>query len=83
MSIVNFVKNHEKSLAFLTVVLAGTAAYAGYYGNQDAVSYITENVKRQQKVVNAIGEMRAIKLVTVGAQVTGKIENLYDGSVRL
>lgn len=79
MGIVNFVKNHKKSLAFLTVVLAGTAAYAGYYSNQDAVSYITENVKRQdvQKVVNATGEVRAIELVTVGAQVTGKIENLY------
>ena len=49
------------------------------FGSKDDVTYITEDVKRQniEKVVNAAGEVRAIQLVTVGAQVSGKIEKLY------
>ena len=44
----------------------------------EPVSYITEPVIRKniEKSVNATGEVKAIELVTVGAQTSGKIEYL-------
>lgn len=44
----------------------------------EPVSYITEPVIRKniEKTVNATGEVKAIELVTVGAQTSGKIEYL-------
>ena len=47
--------------------------------NENDITYITEPVQKRNvhKVVNATGEVRAIELVTVGAQVSGKIEKLY------
>lgn len=68
----------KKALIF-TMVAAG-AAFAGYdsFFKEEPVSYITERVSRKniEKVVNATGEVKAIELVTVGAQTSGKIENL-------
>ncbi len=74
-----FLKKNKKFLVFfLGLILLGGGA-AGFGSSADDVSYITDTVKRQnvQKVVNATGEVRAIELVTVGAQVSGEIEKLY------
>jgi macrolide-specific efflux system membrane fusion protein len=42
------------------------------------VSYLTETVRRGNitKTVNASGEVAAVQLVNVGAQVSGQIERL-------
>lgn len=77
--VMTFILNHKKLFIYLiiAVVVCGTAM--AYFGNKDQVSYITEEVVRRnvEKVVNATGEVRAIELVTVGAQVSGKIEKLH------
>ena len=69
---------NKKSL-FL-IAAAAIAAAAGYqsFFAEEGVSYITERVSRKniEKVVNATGEVKAIELVTVGAQTSGKIEYL-------
>ena len=74
----SFIKNNKKLCLFLIVLVLVTIFFE-LHENDDEVSYITEPFKRQnvQKVVNATGEVRAIQLVTVGAQVSGKIEHLY------
>ncbi len=74
----SLIRNNKKLFLLLMALLAG-ALFVLSRGTGDEVSYITEPVKRQdvQKVVNATGEVRAIELVTVGAQVSGKIEHLY------
>ena len=74
----SFIKNNKKLCLFLIVLVLVTIFFE-LHENDDEESYITEPVKRQnvQKVVNATGEVRAIQLVTVGAQVSGKIEHLY------
>lgn len=74
----SFIKNNKKLCLFLIVLVLVTIFWE-LHENDDEVSYITEPVKRQnvQKDVNATGEVRAIQLVTVGAQVSGKIEHLY------
>ncbi len=61
----------------LAVVLLGTGK--SFFDDEEKVAYITDSVRRQdiEKVVNATGEVRASNLVTVGAQVSGKIEKLY------
>ncbi|MGN1063722.1 MAG: efflux RND transporter periplasmic adaptor subunit [Alphaproteobacteria bacterium] len=64
-------------LSFI-IILLGVGGWI-YTHREEDISYIIETVKRQnvQKVVNATGEVRAIELVTVGAQVSGKIEKIY------
>ncbi len=73
-----FIQNRKK-LFLLAIIFVGVVGYYWIHAGDDEISYITEPVKRQnvQKVVNATGEVRAIELVTVGAQVSGKIEKLY------
>ena len=72
-------KNYKKFIVYLLIVFVGGALFFSVHSSGDEVSYITDSVKRQnvQKVVNATGEVRAIELVTVGAQVSGEIEKLY------
>lgn len=74
----NILKNKKKLLVYLLIICIGGSLWLFYHKGNDII-YITEPVKRQdvQKVVNATGEVRAIELVTVGAQVSGKIEKLY------
>lgn len=66
---------------FIYILLAVAALGVGkvYFGDEEKVAYITDSIRRQdiEKVVNATGEVRASNLVTVGAQVSGKIEKLY------
>lgn len=68
-----------KNIFYGAVIILGIWLGTKFFGNDDNITYITEKVQRQniQKVVNAAGEVRAIQLVTVGAQVSGKIETLY------
>lgn len=75
----NFVRDNKKIFFYGAVIILGIWLGTKFFGNDDNITYITEKVQRQniQKVVNAAGEVRAIQLVTVGAQVSGKIETLY------
>ena len=62
---------------FALVALAALFGCKAWF-KDEPVSYITEPVIRKniEKVVNATGEVKAIELVTVGAQTSGKIEYL-------
>ena len=69
---------NKKSLFLIAAAaIAATAGYQSFFA-EEGVSYITERVSRKniEKVVNATGEVKAIELVTVGAQTSGKIEYL-------
>ena len=72
-------KRSKKVLFYGLLILIGVGLYYKYFYTEDKVMYITEDVKKRdiQKVVDATGEVRAIELVTVGAQASGKIEKLY------
>lgn len=74
-----FFKRHKKLIIFLVLAAIGTGLYYHYRHPEEEITYITERIKRQniQDVVNATGEVKAIELVTVGAQASGKIEKLY------
>lgn len=74
-----FLKNKKRLFIYLVLVLAAAGIYLKVFKKEDTVTYITQSVKRQnvEKVVNATGEVKAVDLVTVGAQVSGKIEQLY------
>lgn len=62
---------------FAFVALAALFGCKAWF-KDEPVSYITEPVIRKniEKTVNATGEVKAIELVTVGAQTSGKIEYL-------
>ncbi len=61
------------------IVVAAAGAGFALSGNQEKLDYITETVRVAdiRKVVNATGEVGAVQLVSVGAQVSGQIEKLY------
>ena len=69
----------KRILIYVLLIVCGGIAVWFYQNSGDNISYITEDVYRRdvQKVVNATGEVRAIDLVTIGAQVSGKIEHLH------
>ena len=69
---------NKKSLFLIAAAaIAATVGYQSFFAEEE-ISYITERVSRKniEKVVNATGEVKAIELVTVGAQTSGKIEYL-------
>ncbi len=70
-----------KPIIFLTILGAGIAGYAYFDQTNETnqVHYITEAVKRStiDKSVLATGSVRASQRTEVGAQVSGKIINLY------
>ncbi|ULQ59273.1 efflux RND transporter periplasmic adaptor subunit [Brucepastera parasyntrophica] len=77
-----FFKTHKKLVIIGLIVIIAVVLFFlifNHYKSKNKITYITETVKRQsiQKIVNASGEVRAIDLVTVGAQASGKIEKLY------
>ena len=74
-----FFKNKKKLLVYVIRAAAAAGLYFKYFKKEDTITYITQPVRRQnvEKVVNATGEVKAVDLVTVGAQVSGKIEKLY------
>lgn len=53
--------------------------YIAFFSSSNSISYITEPVRISsiKKTVNASGEVGAVQLVTVGAQVSGQITKLY------
>ena len=71
--------NKKKLILVSLLILAGIGVGYRFFFSEEEISYITEKVSRKniEKVVNATGEVRAIELVTVGAQASGKIEKLY------
>ncbi len=72
-------KNKTRIFVYSVILLMAAAVVWKYYPRNDEIMYITQPVKKQtvQQVVNATGEIKAIELVTVGAQASGKIEKLY------
>ena len=72
-------KSYKKYIVYGLILLIFIALGIVVSGRKENISYITEPVKRMniEKVVNAAGEVRASELVTIGAQVSGKIEKLY------
>lgn len=68
-----------KYLIYFILFLAALLLLFKLFYKSDDTVYITEDVRRGsiERVVNATGEVRAIELVTVGAQVSGKIEKIY------
>ncbi len=78
IQVVNYIKSRKKFVVYGVLLLGALGAWK-YFHKVDEISYITDTVRRQdiEKVVNAAGEVRASELVTVGAQVSGKIEKLY------
>ena len=74
-----YIGKHKRYVAYALIVLVAGFWIWRVYGAEEQVSYITDMVERHdiEKVVNAAGEVRASELVTVGAQVSGKIEKLY------
>lgn len=74
-----YIGKHKRYIVYALIVLVAGFWIWCVYGAEEQVSYITDMVERHdiEKVVNAAGEVRASELVTVGAQVSGKIEKLY------
>ncbi len=72
----------KKKLLVLSVLflLAGAAVwYFMHSGSGSDVAYLTEPVRKGNivRIVNAAGELGAVELVTVGAQVGGQITRLH------
>lgn len=68
----------KKNVFLFTLVALAALFGCKAWFKDEPVSYITEPVIRKniEKTVNATGEVKAIELVTVGAQTSGKIEYL-------
>ena len=73
------ITQNKKWLIYILLAVLLLGLGKSFFGDEEKVAYITDSVRRQdiEKVVNATGEVRASNLVTVGAQVSGKIEKLY------
>lgn len=72
----------KKRLFLLAVLLAATAGilwYALRPQQGDGMAYLTEpvTVGNLTRVVNATGEVSAVRLVSVGAQIGGQIKKLH------
>src|SRR5699024_10726657 len=73
----------KKTLKYLVLaivlLLTIIIIYFAFFKQKEKVSYITESVVRGNitKKVNATGEVSAVQLVNVGAQVSGQIKKLY------
>lgn len=72
-------QNKKRLFIYLVILLSAGVVLYHWLRPKDEVLYISEPVTLQniQKVVNATGEVKAIELVTVGAQASGKIEKLH------
>lgn len=70
----------KKLILATAVLLAGTALFLFLRsGRKDEIAYLTEPARMGNivRVVNAAGEIGAVQLVSVGAQVGGQITKLY------
>ncbi|MDR2033191.1 MAG: biotin/lipoyl-binding protein [Helicobacteraceae bacterium] len=74
-----------KKWAVIFLIAASASLCFAFFYNSDEIRYITDKAKigSIRKTVNAAGEIGAIKLVNVGAQVSGQIEviNVKIGDV--
>ncbi len=83
MNILNTIKIFKKPkvwiTAFAVIVLILAALFFWKMTREDDVTYMTEKVRRGNinQVVEATGEVAAVNLVSVGAQVSGQIKKLY------
>lgn len=69
----------KKLIMIAVIIIALIAVWYFFFKEKEQVAYVTEPVVRADisRVVNATGEVGPVQLVSVGAQVTGKIEKLY------
>lgn len=69
----------KKLITIAVIIIALIAVWYFFFKEKEQVAYVTEPVVRADisRVVNATGEVGPVQLVSVGAQVTGKIEKLY------
>ncbi|WP_019958375.1 efflux RND transporter periplasmic adaptor subunit [Vitreoscilla stercoraria] len=72
-------KKKIKWLVLAVLIVAGVAAYFLWFNQPEKVEYITEPVQKGNvsMTVNATGVVSAAQKVTVGAQASGQIKNLY------
>lgn len=72
-------KIKPRYLVYLGLLIVAVLSLVYFLMPKDDVSYITQDVHLGdiERVVNATGEVRATELVTVGAQVSGKIEKIF------
>lgn len=72
-------KYNLKLIIIAVVLVIAVALYFLVFKKSDELHYITVPVNKQNisQEVSATGEVAAIQLVTVGAQVSGQIETLY------
>ncbi len=72
-------KKPKITIGVLAVVGTLLAARLLFFGNSAQTTYLTEVVRRGDIVqsVNATGDVTAIQLVSLGAQVSGQIQKLY------
>lgn len=72
-------KKNLKLIIVAIIVVICIALYFFVFKTSDDIHYITVPVHKQNisQEVSATGEVTAIQLVTVGAQVSGQIETLY------
>lgn len=69
---------HLKLIIILAALAGATLLFRACGGNNEKINYLTEVVRRGDiiKTVNATGEVAAVQLVDIGAQVSGQIETL-------
>ena len=72
-------KNKKIRIALALVLLVLFGALFSIFGNGEKVDYLTDTVQRGniEQIVTATGQVGAVQLVDVGAQVSGQIEALY------
>ncbi|MDR2099818.1 MAG: efflux RND transporter periplasmic adaptor subunit [Campylobacteraceae bacterium] len=73
------IKKYKKPIVISLIALFVIAVYFLSFKDGKNISYMTEKVKRGDivKIVSAVGEVGAVKLVNVGAQASGQIESLH------
>lgn len=69
----------KKLITIAVIIIALIAVWYFFFKEKEQVAYVAQPVVRADisRVVNATGEVGSVQLVSVGAQVTGKIEKLY------
>ncbi|MDR0746281.1 MAG: efflux RND transporter periplasmic adaptor subunit [Helicobacteraceae bacterium] len=68
----------KKKILFAALLAAVPIAYFALADSRGGMRYVTERARigDVKKTINAIGEIGAVKLVSVGAQVSGQIETI-------
>lgn len=68
-----------KIIIFVLLIVGGYFAYKSYFGGENEVVYksINPKVGDISKSIEAVGEVFAVDMVDVGAQVSGQIKKLY------